>query len=82
VTAEEIRGAINDAINKLTVFMYEHEGDEPLTRIEICVELKRKMKEILDTGELTSNIKFRVAMIELAAYAISAAADSDKKKKR
>jgi hypothetical protein len=80
VTADELKGALNDATNKLAVLAYEHEGDEPLSRREICEALKRKVEGIVETCEHASKRKFRVAMLGLAAYAILAAADSDKKK--
>jgi hypothetical protein len=79
VGREPLDRAKNDSLNKLTVYAYEHEGDGPVSREQICQEVRRLADVAIESSnEQSSRKKFRVAMLELAAYAIFAAAESDK----
>lgn len=76
----ELHRAVTDAVNRLTVHAYEHEDEEPMSEEMILARIKALTAQVEGaTGKMSSRRKRRVALMELAVFAIAAAADTDKK---
>ena len=70
--------ALNDVSNQFAAYAYQHEEERP-TQEEIFFELGNNMEALAKLVHRKHSKQFRRILVEMAAYAIYAAARSEEK---